>query len=66
MKQKDIILLSEQEIKEKSHTEKNKLVKLKLQHAITPLQNPMELKNTRKNIARLSTERNKRKNKTTK
>lgn len=62
MKSKDIILLSDQEIIEKIKTEKNKLVKLKLQHAISPLSNPMEIRNTRKTIARLLTEYNKRKN----
>lgn len=62
MKQKDIILLSEQELKEKIETEKNKLVKLKLQHAVSSIENPMEIRKTRKAIARLLTELNKRKN----
>lgn len=62
MKQQDIILLSDQELKEKIEAEKNKLVKLKLQHAISPIENPMEIRKTRKNIARLLTEFNKRKN----
>lgn len=65
MKQKDIILLSEQELKEKIEAEKNKLVKLKLQHAVAPIENPMEIRKTRRTIARLLTELNKRtKNKT--
>ncbi|MCX7728445.1 MAG: 50S ribosomal protein L29 [Bacteroidia bacterium] len=63
MKQKDIILLSDQEIKEKIESEKNKLLKLKLQHAVSPIENPMEIKSTRKTIARLLTELTKRKNK---
>ncbi|MEW6774465.1 MAG: 50S ribosomal protein L29 [Bacteroidota bacterium] len=62
MKQQDIILLSDQELKEKIEAEKNKLIKLKLQHAISPIENPMEIRKTRKNIARLLTEFNKRKN----
>lgn len=61
MKNKDIILLSEQELKEKIETEKNKLVKLKLQHTVSPIENPMDIKKTRKTIARLLTELNKRK-----
>jgi large subunit ribosomal protein L29 len=65
MKQKDIILLSDQELKEKIETEKNKLVKLKLRHAVSPLENPMEIRNARKTIARLLTELNKRKNNNT-
>ncbi|GAB4206944.1 MAG: 50S ribosomal protein L29 [Bacteroidia bacterium] len=62
MKQKDIVILSDQEIKEKIETEKNKLVKLKLQHTVSPIENPMEIRTTRKTIARLLTELNKRKN----
>ncbi|GAB4450634.1 MAG: 50S ribosomal protein L29 [Bacteroidia bacterium] len=61
MKQQDIVLLSDQELKEKIEAEKNKLIKLKLQHAISPIENPMEIRKTRKNIARLLTEFNKRK-----
>lgn len=64
MKSKDIILLSDQELIEKIKMEKNKLVKLKLQHAISPLPNPMEIRNTRRTIARLLTEYNKRKKNT--
>jgi large subunit ribosomal protein L29 len=63
MKQKDIILLSDQELKEKIISEKEKLVKLKLQHAVSPIANPMEIRNIRKTIARLLTELNKRKSK---
>lgn len=62
MKQQDIVLLSDQELKEKIEAEKNKLIKLKLQHAISHIENPMEIRKTRKNIARLLTEFNKRKN----
>jgi large subunit ribosomal protein L29 len=63
MKQKDIILLSDQELSEKIEVEKNKLIKLKLQHAVSPIENPMEIRNSRKTIARLLTELNKRKSK---
>lgn len=62
MKQKDITILSDQEIKEKVISEKNKLIQMKLQHAVSPLENPMEIKKTRKTIARLLTELSKRKN----
>jgi large subunit ribosomal protein L29 len=63
MKQKDIILLSDQELSEKIEVEKNKLIKLKLQHAVSPIENSMEIRNSRKTIARLLTELNKRKSK---
>jgi len=58
---KEIVLLSDKELLQRIQEEKNKLVKLKLQHAVSPLENPMEIRNTRKTIARLLTELNKRK-----
>lgn len=61
MKKQDIIILSDQELSEKLIQEKDNLVKLKLQHAVSPLSNPMQLKQARKTIARLLTEINKRK-----
>ncbi|NSW95426.1 MAG: 50S ribosomal protein L29, partial [Bacteroidales bacterium] len=41
---------------ERIDTEKTMLVRLRLNHAITPLDNPQKLKQARKNIARLMTE----------
>lgn len=60
MKSKDIVILSDQELKEKIEIEKSKLTKLKLQHAVSPIENPMEIRNARKTIARLLTEYTKR------
>lgn len=60
MKQNEIVVLSDQELKEKIEAEKNKLVKLKLQHSVSPIENPMEIRKTRRIIARLLTEVNKR------
>lgn len=36
--------------------EKERLIRLKLNHAISPLDNPMEIKKTRRTIARIATE----------
>jgi large subunit ribosomal protein L29 len=36
---------------------------MKMNHAISPLENPLIVRTTRKNVARLATEINKRKNK---
>jgi large subunit ribosomal protein L29 len=36
------------------------LTRLKLNHAVSPLDNPLKIKQTRKNIARLMTELRKR------
>ena len=48
------------EIKEKIETEKAALTKMKMNHAVSPLENPMLIRTTRRNIARLMTELRKR------
>jgi large subunit ribosomal protein L29 len=48
--------LSSQELLERLDNEKSALVRMKLNHAISPLDNPIKIKYTRKNIARLETE----------
>ncbi len=60
MKQKVIIELTTDEIIEKIDTEKDNLQKLKMVHAVSPLENPMQIRHARKTIARLKTELNKR------
>ena len=56
MKQAEIKELSTKEILEKIETEKVGLTRMKLNHAITPLENPNQIKESRKIIARLKTE----------
>ena len=60
MKQADIIQLSAEELQERLTEEKNLYSKLKINHAVSPVENPMKLRTTRKTIARLLTETNKR------
>ncbi|MDX9930502.1 MAG: 50S ribosomal protein L29 [Bacteroidales bacterium] len=60
MKMSEIKELSSQELLERLDNEKSMLVKMKLNHAISPLDNPMKIKFTRKNIARIQTELRKR------
>jgi large subunit ribosomal protein L29 len=48
--------LSTQELMDKIAAEKENLVRLKLNHAVSPLENPSQLKAIRKNIARMNTE----------
>lgn len=55
MKTSEIIELSIKEIEERLDNEKTFLVKQKLNHAISPLDNPMKIKETRRDIARLKT-----------
>lgn len=56
MKSSEIKELTTQEIRERLSAEKENLVRMKLNHSISPLDNPMLLRSTRKTIARLATE----------
>ncbi len=48
--------LSDQELKERLEDYKGVLTKMKLNHAVSPLDNPNKIGETRKDIARLNTE----------
>ncbi|MFZ6013972.1 MAG: 50S ribosomal protein L29 [Bacteroidota bacterium] len=56
MKNADIKALSVAELKDKLHAEKEALRKIKFAHKISSVENPMKINETRKLIARLSTE----------
>jgi large subunit ribosomal protein L29 len=56
MEQKVINELTSGEILERLDEEKRQLTKLKLNHAVSPLENPNKIKAYRKTIARLQTE----------
>jgi large subunit ribosomal protein L29 len=60
MKTSEIRELSTPDLIERIDTEKTMLVRMNLNHAITPLDNPQKVKQTRKTIARLLTELHKR------
>ena len=60
MKTSEIKDLTTEEIREKIETEKAALTKMKMNHAVSPLENPMLIRTTRRNIARLMTELRKR------
>ena len=60
MKNKEILGLTTKEIVEKIDTEKHNLLKLSMNHAVSPLENPQRLKEVRRDIARLKTELRKR------
>lgn len=60
MKQKVIAELTTPEVKERLAVEEEKLVKMRLNHAVSPLENPQIIKMQRKTIARLHTELRKR------
>lgn len=61
MKNKEIVGLSDQELIEKIKEEKAGLNKMKINHAVSPVENPAKIRLNRRNIARLLTEENKRK-----
>ena len=60
MENKDIVALSTIELQAKMKEEKAVFSKLKLNHAISPIENPIKIRDSRKGIARLSTELTKR------
>lgn len=55
MKASEVRELSLKEIEEKIENEQELLVKQRLNHAVSPLDNPLKIKETRRNIARLKT-----------
>ena len=56
MKQKDIIELTDKQLKETLSEDKLAYTRLRLSHSISSHDNPMKLKETKKKIARLLTE----------
>ncbi len=60
MKQEVIKELSTNDLVERLDEEKKQLTRLKLNHAVSPLENPNKIKAYRKTIARLNTELRKR------
>jgi large subunit ribosomal protein L29 len=55
MKTSEIQELSKAEILERIQTDQDSLTRMKMNHAITPLENPQVIVRVRKNIARLKT-----------
>ena len=56
MKQQEVIKLSNDELKEQLIENKKKFNELKMAHAVSPLENPIQIKAVRKSIARIMTE----------
>lgn len=56
MKNSEIKELTNQELQERLDTAKAQLENLKLNHSISPLDNPLQLRDARKDIARMATE----------
>ncbi len=60
MKQSEIKELSTADLQEKLGALKKNYTDLKMAHAISPLDNPMEIKSLRRTVARIATELTKR------
>ncbi len=60
MKQAEIIELSVTELQEKFSEIKKSYADLKMAHAISPLENPIQLRNVRRSVSRIATELTKR------
>ena len=60
MKQKEIVQLATGDIKERLLEENGIYSKLKLNHEVSPIENPMKIRSQRKLIARLQSELRKR------
>jgi len=60
MKQSVVREMTDEELRERLEGEVEALAKLRMNHTITPLENPMVLREKRRAIARLKTELKKR------
>ena len=58
---KSIQNLNEQDLQAKINEDEQRLKKLEFAHAISPLENPMSIRNLRREVARLKTELKKKK-----
>lgn len=56
MKQADIKQLSTSDLRERIKEGKSALAKLKLNHSVSPIENPAKITESRKTVAKLSTE----------
>ena len=60
MKQSEITKLSAAELQEKLRQTKKVYADLKMAHAISPIENPLQIRSVRRSVARLATELTKR------
>lgn len=60
MKQSEITALSPEQLEQNISLEKDRILKLQFAHAITPIENPMRIRQSRRLIAQLMTELNAR------
>ena len=56
MKQSEVKELTTDELVEKMEVERTTLHKLKITHVVSPLENPLQIRDARRNVARLKSE----------
>ena len=56
MNQSEVLKLSNEELKDQLVEKKMKYNELKMAHAVSPLENPIQIKSLRRSIARFTTE----------
>ncbi|TAE40483.1 MAG: 50S ribosomal protein L29 [Runella slithyformis] len=56
MKSKEVKALNVEQLQQTLAEERERLLKLKFAHAVSPIENPMRIRNTRRLIARILTE----------
>lgn len=62
MKAQVLTDMPENELHDLLVTERERLIKMKMSHAVSPMENPLQIKFTRKAIARVLTELSNRRN----
>ena len=62
MKAQVLTDMPENELNDLLVVERERLVKMKMSHAVSPMENPLQIKFTRKAIARVMTELSRRRN----
>lgn len=60
LKKEDLQQLSNDDLKQRLHDDGDRLMKLRFNHAVNPIDNPAQIKYMRREIARLQTEIRKR------
>jgi large subunit ribosomal protein L29 len=55
MKMSELKEMADKELVERLQTEQENLIRLRLNHSVSPLDNPMKIRESRRNIARMHT-----------
>lgn len=56
MKKEDVTVFSSEDLRSEVSAERDRLLKLRFAHAVSPIENPLRIRESRKRIARLLTQ----------